>query len=399
MASRINKLSALTVRSLELRGLYGDGGGLWLRIAVGGSKSWVFRYDLAGQRHEMGLGSVNTVDLSMARTKARDCRLLLLDGIDPLTERRRARMAHALEPAKQISFDQCAKAYIAAHRGSWRSAKHANQWESTLSTYASPVIGALPVAAVDTDLVVKVLSPIWSSKTETATRLRGRIESILDWATVSKFRQGENPANWRGHLENLLANPNKIAPVKNHPALPWREINKFLADLRQREGVSARAIEFAILTACRSGEVRGARWDEIDLDARVWTIPAERMKAGREHRVPLSTGAMALLACMPRVGAFVFAGRGGSAGQSDMSLTAVLRRMGRDDVTVHGFRSTFRDWCSEAEGNNFSREVCEHALAHRLPDKVEAAYRRGDLLDKRIILMQAWSDYCLQKTN
>jgi integrase len=399
MAARINKLSALTVRSLELRGLYGDGGGLWLRIAVGGSKSWVFRYDLAGQRHEMGLGSVNTVDLSMARTKARDCRLLLLDGIDPLTERRRARMAHALEPAKQISFDQCAKAYIAAHRGSWRSAKHANQWESTLSTYASPVIGALPVAAVDTDLVVKVLSPIWSSKTETATRLRGRIESILDWATVSKFRQGENPANWRGHLENLLANPNKIAPVKNHPALPWREINKFLADLRQREGVSARAIEFAILTACRSGEVRGARWDEIDLDARVWTIPAERMKAGREHRVPLSTGAMALLACMPRVGAFVFAGRGGSAGQSDMSLTAVLRRMGRDDVTVHGFRSTFRDWCSEAEGNNFSREVCEHALAHRLPDKVEAAYRRGDLLDKRIILMQAWSDYCLQKTN
>lgn len=311
IASRISKLSALTVRSLELRGLYGDGGGLWLRIAVGGSKSWVFRYDLAGQRHEMGLGSVNPVDLSMARTKARDCRLLLLDGKDPLTERRRARMVHALEQAKRISFDQCAKAYIAAHRGSWRSAKHANQWESTLSTYASPVIGALPVAAVDTDLVVKVLSPIWSSKTETATRLRGRIESILDWATVSKFRQGENPARWRGHLENLLANPNKIAPVKNHPALPWREINKFLADLRQREGVSTRAIEFAILTACRSGEVRGARWDEIDLDARVWTIPAERMKAGREHRVPLSTGAMALLACISRVGAFVFAGRGG----------------------------------------------------------------------------------------
>lgn len=398
MASRINKLSVLAVRGLEKRGLYGDGGGLWLRIAVGGSKSWVFRYDLAGQRHEMGLGPIQTVDLALARTKARECRLLLLDGKDPLSERRRERTAYMVERARRITFDQCAQAYIAAHRGSWRSAKHAKQWETTLSTYANPVIGALPVAAVDTDLVVKVLSPIWSTKTETATRLRGRIESILDWATVSQFRQGENPARWRGHLENLLADPNKIAPVKNHPALPWREIGPFLADLRRREGVSARAIEFAILTACRSGEVRGARWDEIDLDAKVWTIPGERMKAGREHRVPLSTGAMALLASIPRFGAFVFAGRGKDVAQSDMSLTAVLRRMERDDITVHGFRSTFRDWCSEAEGNNFSREVCEHALAHRLPDKVEAAYRRGDLLDKRMALMQAWSDYCHQKT-
>lgn len=254
---------------------------------------------------------------------------------------------------------------------------------------------ALTVRSLD----LKVLSLIWSSKTETATRLRGRIESILDWATVSRFRQGENPARWRGHLENPLANPNKIAPVKNHPALPWREVGQFLAALRQREGVSARAVEFAILTACRSGEMRGARWDEIDLDARVWTIPGERMKAGREHRVPLSAGAMALLASMPGLGAFVFAGRGKNASQSDMSLTAVLRRMGRDDITVHGFRSTFRDWCSEAEGNSFSREVCEHALAHRLPDKVEAAYRRGDLLDKCIVLMQAWSDYCHEKIN
>lgn len=398
MATRINKLSVLAVRSYEKRGLYGDGGGLWLKIAIGGSKSWVFRYDLAGQRHEMGLGPLKTVDLALARVKARECRLLLLDGIDPLAKRRREKVAHRLEQARSITFDQCAQAYIAAHRASWRSAKHAKQWETTLSTYASLVIGALPVAAVDTNLVVKVLGPIWASKTETATRLRGRIESILDWATVSQFRQGENPARWRGHLENLLANPSKIAPVKNHPALPWRQIGKFLIELRRREGVSARAIEFAILTACRSGEVRGARWDEIDLDARVWTIPGERMKACREHRVSLSTGAMALLASIPRLGAFIFAGQGKGLPQSDMSLTAVLRRMERKDITVHGFRSTFRDWCSEAEGNNFSREVCEHALAHRLPDKVEAAYRRGDLLDKRVLLMQAWSDYCSQKT-
>ena len=242
--------------------------------------------------------------------------------------------------------------------------------------------------------MVKVLGPIWRKKTETAVRLRGRIECILDWATVSKFRQGENPARWRGHLENLLANPNKIAPVKNHPALPWREIGSFMALLREREGVAARAIEFAIVTACRSGEVRGATWAEIDKKAKLWTIPAERMKAGKEHRVPLSTRAMAILAALGPLGDVVFPGRDKETPLSDMSLTAVLRRMGRGDITVHGFRSTFRDWCSEAADNTFSREVCEHALAHSLPDKVEAAYRRGDLLEKRVLLMQAWSDFC-----
>jgi len=394
MASRINKLSAILVGRLDKPGYHGDGGGLWLQVSRSGSKSWIFRYMRDGRSHEMGLGSCITVDLAGARAKARACRQMLLDGVDPLGQRRDARRAHALDEAKRITFDECAAAYIDAHRGSWKNAKHVAQWENTIATYASPLIGGLPVAAVDTDLVVKVLRPIWRNKTETAVRLRGRIEAILGWATVSKFRQGDNPARWRGHLDNLLANPNKIAPVKNHPALPWRDVGGFMDELRACEGVAARAIEFTILTACRSGEVRGARWSEIDLVAKVWTIPAGRMKAGKEHRVPLSIAAMVLLKSLERVGDVVFPGRGKDLPLSDMSLTAVLRRMGHGDITVHGFRSTFRDWCSEEASNAFSREVCEHALAHSLPDKVEAAYRRGDLFEKRVTLMQAWASYC-----
>ena len=394
MALNVNKLSALGVSKMTKPGYYGDGAGLYLQVSASGSKSWIFRFTLARKQREMGLGAVHTVDLALARAKAKECRLLLLAGKDPLEARKAASLTDALERARMITFDQCAAAYIAAHRGTWKNAKHITQWENTLATYATPIIGALPVAAVDTALVVKVLGPIWQDKTETATRLRGRIESILDWATTSKYRQGENPARWRGHLDNLLAAPSKIAPVKNHPALPWQEIGAFMADLRGREGIAARGVEFAILTATRSGEVRGAAWTEIDRAAKIWTIPGERMKAGREHRVPLSTSALALLDAMPRLGAIIFPGRKRDTQLSDMSLTAVLRRMERNDITVHGFRSTFRDWCAESVGNSFPREVCEHALAHSLPDKVEAAYRRGDLLEKRIVLMQAWADYC-----
>jgi integrase len=394
MPLNLNKLSALALSRTSRPGYYGDGGGLWLQVAISGSKSWIFRFKMVGRQREMGLGGVRTVDLAKARVLARECRLLLSEGKDPIEARNAVRLADALQRARSMSFDQCAAAYIHAHRSSWKNAKHADQWKNTLATYASPIIGALPVADVDTDLVVKVLSPVWATKTETATRLRGRIESILDWATVSRFRQGDNPARWRGHLENLLANPNKIAPVKNHPALPWREVPAFMVKLAKCEGVAARAAEFAILTATRSGEVRGATWDEVDLEANLWTIPAERMKAGKEHRVPLSTAAMALLTTMQRQNGVIFPGRSGSVALSDMSLTAVLRRMGRGDITIHGFRSSFRDWCAEAVGNSFSREVCEHALAHSLPDRVEAAYRRGDLLEKRVMLMQAWADYC-----
>ncbi|MGK5020778.1 tyrosine-type recombinase/integrase [Janthinobacterium sp. LB2P10] len=394
MARTVEKLSALAVSKAKTPGYLGDGAGLYLQISKSGTKSWIFRFTFSGKQREMGLGAAHTIGLGDARVKARECRALLLTGKDPLEARNAEKLADALERAKMITFDQCAAAYIAAHRSGWKNIKHASQWENTLATYAGPIIGALPVAAVDTGLVVKVLSPIWQEKTETATRLRGRIESILDWATVSKYRVGENPARWRGHLDNLLADPGKLGRVKHHPALPWQDVGGFMKELRQRDGMSARAVEFAILTAARSGEVRGAVWEEIDLDCALWTIPAVRMKAGREHRIPLSAEAVALLKQMPRVEKHVFPGSKRATPLSDMSLTAVLRRMDRNDITVHGFRSTFRDWCSESVANSFPREVCEHALAHSLPDKVEAAYRRGDLLEKRILLMQVWSNYC-----
>ena len=392
MARLVEKLTPLAVGKLTKPGYFGDGAGLWLQVSPSGSKSWIFRFTLAGKQREMGLGAVHTVNLTEARANAKECRQLLLEGKDPLDALRSIKQAEALERAKAMTFDQCATAYISAHRSGWKNEKHIGQWENTLEAYASPIIGALPVAEVDTALVVKVLGPIWETKTETATRLRGRIEKILDWATVSKYRQGENPARWRGHLENLLANPNKIAKVAHHPALLWREIGGFMGELRKQIGTAARALEFTILTAARSGEVRGATWAEIDLDAGLWVVPAERIKMCKEHRVPLTASAIALLKELPREGELVFPGAKENAALSDMSLTAVLRRMKRTDITVHGFRSTFRDWC--AESTNFPREVCEHALAHSLPDKVEAAYRRGDLLDKRVQLMKAWADYC-----
>lgn len=394
MARLIDKLTPLGVSKATKPGYYGDGGGLWLQVSPSGSKSWIFRFTLSKKQREMGLGPVHTVSLAEARAKAKECRLILLEGKDPLETRKASMLAEALERAKMMTFDQCAVAYIAAHRSGWKNPKHASQWENTLETYASPTIGKMPVALVDTALVVKVLSPIWQAKTETATRLRGRIESILDWATVSKYRQGDNPARWRGHLDNLLADPSRSKRTVHHPALPWQEMGAFMAALRKQEGIAAKAVELAILTACRSGEVRLATWAEFDLDAALWVIPAERMKAKREHRVPLSAAALALLQSLPRMGDLVFPGTKPGKPLSDMSLTAVLRRMKRGDITVHGFRSSFRDWCAESVANSFPREVCEHALAHSLPDKVEAAYRRGDLIEKRTMLMQAWADYC-----
>lgn len=392
MARLVNKLSALKAANISKPGWYGDGNGLWLQVSGSGSKSWVFRYDLAGKRHHMGLGSLRETSLAQARTLVQDLAHRLRDGENPLAERHHQKSLRHAEQARQMTFDACAAAFIKAHRSSWRNPKHAKQWESTLATYASPVFGALSVADVDTAMVVKALEPIWADKTETAVRLRGRIESILDWATVSKFRSGENPARWRGHLDYLLANPTKVAPVVNHPALPWVEVPMFMKELREREGIAARALEFGIYTAARSGEVRGARWVEIDWEAALWTVPAERMKSGREHRVPLPPDAIKVLRSLDSTSDFVFPGRQGGM-LSDMSITAVLRRMDRGDITVHGFRSTFRDWCAEYASNAFSREVCEHALAHKLPDKVEAAYRRGDLLEKRTKLMDAWARY------
>ena len=402
MARQQKRLSALQVKNLSKPGLYGDGGGLTLQITARGSKSWLFRYMVAGKPYAMGLGPTHTVTLAEARQKALNARKLLIDGINPLVEKRQNEITDALASAKMMTFDQCATAYILAHKAGWKNAKHAAQWTNTLNTYASPVFGHLPVAEVDTGLGVKCLTPIWESKTETASRVRGRIESVLGWATTSGYRTGENPARWKGHLQNLLATINKSSRTKHHPSLPWQRIGAFMSALRVREGVSARAVEFAILTACRSGEVRGARWAEFDTAGKVWTIPAERMKAEREHEVPLSDAAIALLESIPKVSDFVFAGTQGQS-LSDMSLTTVIRRMNDDDkpvwtdpngkrITVHGFRSSFRMWAAEA--TNYPREVAEHALAHRLPDAVERAYQRGSQFAKRAALMTEWSVYC-----
>ena len=404
MARQQQRLSALQVTKLTKPGLYGDGGGLTLQITATGAKSWLFRYMVAGKPFGMGLGPTHTVSLAEARQKALDARKLLIVGINPLAAKKQNQIAAALADARMMTFDQCAEAYILAHKAGWKNAKHGDQWTNTLNTYASPVFGHLPVAEIDTGLVVKCLAPIWESKTETASRVRGRIESVLGWATTSGYRTGENPARWKGHLENLLATISKTSRTKNHPSLPWQRIGLFMSALRGREGVSARAVEFAILTACRSGEVRGAQWAEFDTTVKLWTIPAERMKAKREHQVPLSDAALALLASTPKDSDddVVFAGTKGQP-LSDMSLTAVIRRMNGDDkpvwadangegITVHGFRSSFRMWA--AETTNYPREVAEHALAHQLPDAVERAYQRGSQFAKRAALMAEWAVYC-----
>ncbi|CAM8650128.1 XerC Integrase [Oxalobacteraceae bacterium] len=404
MARQQQRLSALQVTKLTKPGLYGDGGGLTLQITTTGAKSWLFRYMVAGKPFGMGLGPTHTVSLAEARQKALEARKLLNDGINPLVAKKKNQIAAALADAKMMTFDQCAEAYILAHKAGWKNAKHGDQWTNTINTYASPVFGHLPVAEIDTGLVVKCLAPIWESKTETASRVRGRIESVLGWAATSGYRTGENPARWKGHLENLLATISKASRTKNHPSLPWSRIGEFMAALRARDGVAARAVEFAILTACRSGEVRGARWAEFDTTTKVWTIPAGRMKAKREHQVPLSDAALVLLESMPQDDDVdvVFAGTKGQP-LSDMSLTAVIRRMNGDDkpvwadangdgITVHGFRSSFRMWA--AETTNYPREVAEHALAHQLPDAVERAYQRGSQFAKRAALMAEWAVYC-----
>ena len=395
MVRQIGRLKALTVSRTKEKGLYADGGGLYLQISAAGTKSWIFRYRMNGRKtpRDMGLGPLHTVTLAEAREKAREARKLILDGVDPIEAKRARKQAQALEAASAMVFKDCAEKYIAAHRAGWRNAKHANQWTSTLETYAYPDFGSLPVASIDTALVMKVLEPIWTSKTETASRVRGRIEAILDWATARGFRVGENPARWRGHLDKLLPARSRVQKVKHHKALPYTEIGAFMADLRKQEGFAACALEWLILTVSRSSETIGVTWDEIDFEAKVWTVPAERIKGGKDHRVPLSPQALKIAREMYKVqdGDYVF--RGGKRGKplSNNALLALLKRMDRRDLTAHGFRSTFRDWA--AEQTNYPREVAEMALAHTIEDKVEAAYRRGDLFDKRKRLMNEWAKY------
>lgn len=387
------KLTALGVTRLKTPGMYGDGGGLWLQVSGKGGKSWVFRYTLQGKSREMGLGPVSTFSLAEARDKALTCRKLCYNGIDPIETRREQRQDAAVEAAKAITFHTCAAGYIAAHKAGWRNDKHAAQWTATLETYAHPVFGDLPVQAVDTGLVLKALEAIWNTKPETATRVRGRIESVLDWAATRGYRHGENPARWKGHLANLLPKRSKVRKVEHHPALPFKQVPEFMALVAAQPGTAAKLMAFTILTAARTGEALGARWSEIDIESGIWTVPAERMKARSEHRVPLPEAALAILAEMRGLDAeFVFPGGRRGKPLSNMAMLVLLRRMERTDLTVHGFRSSFRDWASET--THFPSEVVEMALAHTVESKVERAYRRGDLFEKRRELMAAWATYC-----
>jgi integrase len=398
MARRINRLSPADLRTKQ-PGLHPDGGGLYLQVTAAQdgtlSRSWIFRFAVGGRERKHGLGSLKDVGLAEARDAASKCRLMRREHVDPIERRAADRADRHLAAAKSITFDKAADRYVAAHRAGWRAAKHVMQWRKTLADYAGPVFGKLPVGAIDTSLVMQVLEPIWSTKPETAGRVRGRIEAVLDWAQARGFREAQNPARWKGHLSKLLPARSKVRKVRHHPALPYAEVGSFMAALRSQEGTGARALEFAILTAARTGETIGAKWSEIDFVDATWTVPAERMKGGqREHRVPLGLGALSILQRMHalRQNEFVFPGDRPGKPISNMAMLQLLERMGRGDITVHGFRSTFRDWA--AERTSFPREVVEAALAHAVGDKVEAAYRRGDLFEKRRKLMSAWEVAC-----
>jgi integrase len=364
-----------------------DGGNLYLQCTFGADgnvrRSWLFRYERDGRRREMGLGPLHTIGLGEARDKARSLRQQILDDIDPLTAKRQRRAEQRLEAAKAMTFGACVEAYLATHEIAWKNDKHRQQWRMTLTRYCKS-ISDLPVKDIDTDLVLRVLTPLWATRTETATRLRGRIERVLAWAKGRGLRDGENPARWSGHLDEMLARPSKVHSVKHHSALPYQELPAFMAELRARDSLSARALELTILCGTRTSETIGATWSEIDLKAKIWTVPAERMKAGKEHRIPLSDRAVETLASLPRHGGRVFP-------LSNMAMLECLRGM-RPGATTHGFRSSLRTWSSEA--TSFPHEVCEQALAHTISNKVERAYRRGDLFQKRAAMMQAWAGFC-----
>jgi integrase len=416
LARQTERLSSAKVKHAK-PGMHPDGGGLYLQVTSGKqegqrNKSWLFRFALAGRERQMGLGPLNTIGLGEARAKAEHCRKLLREGRDPIEARAADRAAQQAINVKSVTFDWCATAYMKAHESGWRNAKHRQQWHNTLATYACPIIGKLPVQDVNTGLVMQILQPIWTEKSETASRLRGRIETILDWARVNGHRTGENPARWQGHLNHLLPARTKVHKVKNHPALPWEQLPQFMVELRQQEGLAAKALEFTILTAARSGESRGLPWEgEINAADKVWTEPSLSMKREREHRVPLTAPALAVIEYMRSVrqNDYVFPGDKADEPLSDMALTEVIRRMnearkkanlppwidpkqGNRKVVPHGFRSSFRDWVDEA--TSFPDWLAEAALAHAKGDKVAAAYKRGDALAKRRELMDAWASYC-----
>ncbi len=393
MGRERNRLTALDVRQMTEPGLHPDGDGLYLQIGPTGTKSWILKFQLNGRPRAMGLGSLHVTSLSQARNARDDAHRLLRDHIDPIEARKIERQQKRLAATNAMTFKEAATLCIAAREKGWRNPRHIQQWPETLAAFVYPTIGNLSVEAIDTTLVLKALEPIWTTKPETASRVRGRIEVILDWAKARGYRQGENPARWRGHLDMILPKKSKVRAVEHHPALPYAQIGAFMVELRRIDTVGARALEFAILTAARSGEVLGATWNEIDLANKLWVIPGKRMKSGREHRAPLSDAAVAVLRQMEmiRAGDEVFPGRTREQ-LPRRALLLALYQAGRRDCTVHGFRSSFRDWA--AERTNFPSELAEMALAHIVGSKVEASYRRSDLFEKRRRLMDDWAMFC-----
>lgn len=399
MANSINRLSDRAVRAKVTRGLYADGGGLYLQVSIGGSKSWIFRYKRDGKVRDMGFGGWPAVSLADARECAAEARGQLAKGTDPIAARLAAAQKARLEAARAVTFKACAEALIGSHEGTWRNPKHRQQWRNTLKTYAYPTIGNTPVADVDTAMVLQIIEPLWHTKTETAKRVRGRIERVLNSAKAKGFRQGENPAQWRGHLDQILPPPSKVRRVVHHPALPYRELPAFMVRLRGKKGVSARALEFTILTVARTNEALGAGFDEIDGRTKLWTVPADRMKGYREHNVPLCARALALVEEMSeqRVSGYIFPGMKRDEPLSDMALLEMVRGFGLVDkngngITVHGFRSTFKDWAMEQ--TTYPDFLSEMALAHISGDKAREAYARAELIKKRRALMNAWESYC-----
>jgi integrase len=398
----VEKLTAAKVRSAGA-GVHADGNNLYLQVTKSGAKSWLFKFMLNGKSREMGLGPTRTIGLAEARSRAAEARRMVFDGQDPIDHRRTRRQQSAQRAALATSFEAASLTYISDRRASWSNEKHAKQWSATLETYAYPILGKMSVGEIDLNCVTRVLKPIWEAKPETASRVRQRIEAVLDYATTKGWRTGENPARWAGNLEHIFPQKGKIAPVVHHKALPWAKLPEFVKELATLEGLGAQAVLLTILTACRTGEIIGARWDEFDLEAKLWTIPAGRMKMRKAHRVPLCDAAMALLLSLrPRregngaPSTFVFPGSRGDSGLSNMALLKVLRRMGRPDITTHGFRSTFRDWA--ADETEFPSEIVEAALAHVVSNKVEAAYRRTDFFDRRRTLMDDWGSFCMSAT-
>lgn len=399
-----NKLTALAIANSKPRCLLSDGGGLYLQVTRGTDgkpkRSWLFRFGLPGGRvREMGLGSLLDVALPEARELATKARKALRDGVDPIEEKRARKALLSARCSSNPSFKECAERFVAANQSAWRAGKYRDQWIAPVSRYAYPTIGSLPVAAVNVQHVTKILEPLWSTRTETARRLRMRLEAVLDWAAVMGHRSGDNPARWKGHLDKVFPAPSKVTPVQHHPALPYQELPEFMRELHLRDGIGAIAFRFLILTAARTSEVLGARWGEIDQKAWIWVVPAQRMKSGRAHRVPLAPACRDLLLELgPRTANdYIFEGASSGGRLSSMVFLMTLRRMGREDLTAHGFRSSFRDWAAECTKS--PREVAEAALAHVIGDQTEAAYRRGDLFEKRLRLMKAWAGYCCSKSH